>query len=59
MIVDKYTPKPLGKKFSLSLKVMNFIIPLKDKHSPQSPEAGPGLTQSLESETKNRGKEGF
>lgn len=32
---------------------------LKCKHSPQSTEPEPGLTQSLESETKKRGKEEF
>ena len=32
---------------------------LKCKHIPQSTEPEPGLTQSLESETKKRGKEDF
>ena len=32
---------------------------LKYKHSPQSAEPEHGLTQSLESETKKRGKEDF
>ena len=56
----KCTPKLLEENFSFSAPLSyEFVMSLKCKHRPQSIETESGLTQSLQSETKKRGKEDF